>query len=104
MALAKAVGTRWEPPTEKLTFRVERLAKAAAHGPFDSGWWADFYYDLSQTFPDGTALTGKRIIINSRSSTTPAGGESVFFDRETLRDGSLPPMPHEYARPPALRA
>ncbi|MFE6025828.1 sacsin N-terminal ATP-binding-like domain-containing protein [Streptomyces niveus] len=95
MALARAVGTRLEPPIERLTFWAEWLAEAAAHGPFDSGWWADFYYDLSQTFPDGTALTGKRIILNSRSGTAPAGGEGVFFDRETLRDGSLPPLPDE---------
>ncbi|MGW3660289.1 hypothetical protein ACWD6R_33670 [Streptomyces sp. NPDC005151] len=53
----------------------------------------DFYYDLSQAFPDGSALAGKRIIISSRSTTAPAGGEGVFFDRDAPQGGSLPPLP-----------
>ncbi|MFD7445124.1 hypothetical protein [Streptomyces sp. NPDC059909] len=61
--------------------------------PFDPGWWADFYYDLSQAFPDGSALAGKRIIISSRSTTASAGGEGVFFDRDAPQGGSLAPLP-----------
>ncbi|MFD9510657.1 sacsin N-terminal ATP-binding-like domain-containing protein [Streptomyces mirabilis] len=91
--LARAVGRRLEPPTERLASWAERLAGPAARDSFDPGWWADFYYDLSQTFPDGSALAGKRIIISSRSTTAPAGGEGVFFDRDAPQGGSLPPLP-----------
>ncbi|MFC8089965.1 sacsin N-terminal ATP-binding-like domain-containing protein [Streptomyces sp. NPDC057301] len=93
LLLAKAVGRRLEPPTERLAFWAERLAEAAVRAPFDPGWWADFYYDLCQAFPDGSALVGKRIIISSRLTTAPAGGEGVFFDRGAPQGGSLPPLP-----------
>ncbi|MFE7805638.1 ATP-binding protein [Streptomyces sp. NPDC057430] len=91
--LARAVGRRLEPPTERLASWAERLAEAAAREPFEPGWWADFYYDLSQAFPDGSSLVGKRIVISSQSTTAPAGGEGVFFDRDAPQGGSLPPLP-----------
>ncbi|MFF6843449.1 sacsin N-terminal ATP-binding-like domain-containing protein [Streptomyces tanashiensis] len=91
--LARAVGTHLEPPTQRLASWAERLSEAAVRDPLDPGWWADFYYDLSQAFPDGSALVGKRIIISSRSTTAPAGGEGVFFDRDVPQGGSLPPLP-----------
>ncbi|MDQ1012084.1 hypothetical protein QFZ82_006569 [Streptomyces sp. V4I23] len=91
--LARAVGRGLAPPIERLASWAERLAKAAVRDPFDPDWWADFYYDLSQAFPDGSALVGKRIVISSRSTTEPAGGEGVFFDRDAPQGGSLPPLP-----------
>ncbi|MDF9814139.1 ATP-binding protein [Streptomyces sp. SPB162] len=91
--LARAVGKRLELPVERLASWAERLAEAAARAPFDPEWWADFYYDLSQAFPDGSALVGRRIIITSRLTTAPAGGEGVFFDRDVLQGSALPPLP-----------
>ncbi|GAA1160238.1 hypothetical protein GCM10009654_15600 [Streptomyces hebeiensis] len=38
-------------------------------------------------------MTGKRIILTSGSALAPAGAEGVFFDRESLRGGSLPALP-----------
>ncbi|TWF89191.1 sacsin N-terminal ATP-binding-like domain-containing protein [Streptomyces capillispiralis] len=94
VSLARSVGTRLEPPPERLASWAERLAEAAARAPFDPGWWADFYYDLSQEFPDGSDLTGKRIILTSESALpAPAGREGVFFDRESPRGGPLPALP-----------
>lgn len=92
--LVGAVGRRLEPPIERLVSWAERLAEAAARDPFDPEWWADFYYDLSQAFPDGSAVAGKRIIITSQSTTAPAGGEGVFFDRDAPQGGSLPLLPN----------
>ncbi|WP_158688527.1 sacsin N-terminal ATP-binding-like domain-containing protein [Streptomyces pseudogriseolus] len=92
-SLARSAGTRLEPPTERLASWAEGLAEAAVRDTFDPGWWADFYYDLSQAFPDGSALTGKRIVITSSSATAPAGADGVFFDRDTPQGGSLPTLP-----------
>ncbi|QKW04188.1 sacsin N-terminal ATP-binding-like domain-containing protein [Streptomyces sp. NA02536] len=93
VSLARSGGTRLEPPPERLASWAERLAEAAARAPFDPGWWADFYYDLSQEFPGGSALTGKRIILTSGPALAPASAEGVFFDRESPRGGSLPALP-----------
>lgn len=59
VSLAGSMGTRLEPPTERLASWAERLAEATARAPFDPGWWADFYYDLSQEFPDGWDVAGE---------------------------------------------
>ncbi|HWU09214.1 MAG TPA: ATP-binding protein, partial [Streptomyces sp.] len=93
VSLAKSVGTRLVPSTEHLAFWAERLAEASARAPFDPGWWADFYHDLSQEFPDGSDVAGKRIILTSGPALAPAAAEGVFFDRESPRGGSLPALP-----------
>ncbi|MBT2898884.1 sacsin N-terminal ATP-binding-like domain-containing protein [Streptomyces sp. McG3] len=93
VSLAGRVGMRLQPPTERLGSWAERLAKATARAPLDPGWWADFYYDLSQEFPDGLDVTGKRIILTAGPALVPAAAEGVFFDREAPRGGSLPALP-----------
>ncbi|WP_432103606.1 sacsin N-terminal ATP-binding-like domain-containing protein [Streptomyces sp. bgisy091] len=93
VSLAGSMGTRLEPPTERLASWAERLAEATVRGPFDPGWWADFYYDLSQEFPDGSDVTGKRIILTDGPALAPAAAEGVFFDRESPRGASLPALP-----------
>ncbi|MFG2224967.1 sacsin N-terminal ATP-binding-like domain-containing protein [Streptomyces sp. NPDC048644] len=91
--LAGARGRRLEPPARLLADWAQRLALAAGRGAFAPGWWADFYHDLSQLFPDGSALKGKRIVLSTTMTLAPAGGEGVFLDRGTTESGALPPPP-----------
>ncbi|MER8265709.1 DUF3883 domain-containing protein [Streptomyces griseus] len=92
-SLAGSMGTRLEPPTERLASWAERLAETTACAPLDPGWWADFYYDLSQEFPDGSDVAGLRIILTAGPTLAPAATEGVFFNREPPRGASLPALP-----------
>ncbi|MEN8652390.1 hypothetical protein ABCR94_17740 [Streptomyces sp. 21So2-11] len=91
--LAKGTYTSLEPAKDQLSTWAERVAEALAREPFDPGQWVDFYYDLSQTFPDGKALSGKRVVMNSALTLVPAGDPGVFLDRGASKGGSLPPLP-----------
>lgn len=93
VSLASSMGTRLRPSSARLASWAERLAEATVRAPFDPGWWADFYYDLSREFPDGSDLSGKRIILTSGPALAPAAAEGVFFDRTFPRGGSLPALP-----------
>ncbi|MFJ1551442.1 sacsin N-terminal ATP-binding-like domain-containing protein [Streptomyces sp. NPDC088246] len=93
VSLARSVGTRLQPSSEHLASWAERLAEATVRAPFDPGWWADFYYDLSREFANGSDVAGKRIILTSGPALAPAAAEGVFFDREFPRGGSLPALP-----------
>ncbi|MFE1189901.1 sacsin N-terminal ATP-binding-like domain-containing protein [[Kitasatospora] papulosa] len=93
VSLAKSVGTHLQPSSERLASWAEQLAEATVRAPLAPGWWADFYYDLSREFPNGSDVVGKRIILTSGPALAPAAAEGVFFDRESPRGGSLPALP-----------
>ncbi len=91
--LASARGLGLEPSVRLLVAWAEQLALAAGNGTFVPSWWADFYYDLSQCFPDGSALKGRRIVLSSTMTLALAGTEGVFLDRGPTGNGTLPPLP-----------
>ncbi|MGW7450176.1 sacsin N-terminal ATP-binding-like domain-containing protein [Streptomyces sp. NPDC054787] len=92
-ALADARGLPLTPGPARVAGWAERLAKKARKGPFEPGWWADFYHDLSVSFPDASALKGKEIILTSAMTLVPAGGEGVFLERGADTASGLPALP-----------
>ncbi|OEJ58760.1 hypothetical protein BGM19_12905 [Streptomyces agglomeratus] len=92
-ALADVRGLSLAPEPARVARWAERLAKKTLKNPFDPGWWADFYYDLSVCFPNGSALKGKKIILSSAMTLAAAGGEGVFLERGADAASGLPALP-----------
>ncbi|MEV7896655.1 ATP-binding protein [Streptomyces cyaneofuscatus] len=97
IALADARRLSITPPPELVATWSQSLAAHSLSGPFDPGWWADYYHDLSVCFPDTSILTGKEIILSSAMTLAPAGADGVFLDRGGDTASVLPALPAELA-------
>lgn len=97
IALADARRLSITPPPEVVAEWAQSLAAHALNGPFDPGWWADYYHDLSVCFPDTSVLTGKEIILTSATTLAAARADGVFLDRGGDNASVLPVLPAELA-------
>ncbi|WP_326607676.1 DUF3883 domain-containing protein [Streptomyces sp. NBC_01799] len=93
LALAEARRCPLPPPRAVTLSWAEQLAAAMQRDEFDADRWADYYADLSESFPDGTPLSGKKIILTSEETLAPAGHDAVFLEPGRAESPTLPTLP-----------